>query len=178
MKYLLTAALLWAFMAQDARKSKGPSDAQLNRFVFLAVLEGLYEDSMPDEIVKEILSQNDKQEFLNFVKNCPICTPTLEAFRAYRLRAQFYYERKGEPYSDPRPAEVDALLEENSKNAKAHRYNTALDRLMKRYMSHRLDRLRLSDDERSSWKAALAKGQDKMSDYDHCPWCAGAADFK
>lgn len=173
MKYFAAFALV-AALVQD--KPKPPSDAALNRFVFFAVLEGLFEDGMPAETVDLILSKNDKGEYENFIYACPICTPSVEAFRAFQMRRQFYHGRKGEAYFDAKP---DPLFDEIAKQAQQKRYNKALDTLMQRYIKRRLDRLNLSADERAVWLAALKVGQEKMKNtYDHCPWCAGAADPK
>jgi hypothetical protein len=170
------ALALIVSLVQDQPKPQPPSTAALNRFVVFAVLEGLFEDGMPSETVELILSKNEKGEYENFVYACPICTPSVEAFRAFQMRRQFYHGRKGEAYFDARP---DALFDEIAKQSKQKRYNQALDALMRRYIRRRLDRLNLSADERAGWLAALKTGREQMkTDYDHCPWCAGAADPK
>ncbi len=169
-----TIILTLALLTQD--RPQAPSEAQLNRFVFFAVLEGLFEDALPEDAVKLILRQ-DKGEYVHFIKGCPICTPAVEAFRAYASRSTFYFERKGEAYLDKSPADLEPILKEIHEKKDQGHYNTGLDKLMKRFIARRLAAIPQAD--RPRWEAALKIGQEKMKNtYDHCPWCAGAADPK
>lgn len=175
MKHLLWGGLAVLAFAQDSRKA--PSEAELNRFVFFAVLEGAYEDGIGPDALDVILKKNEKGEYSNFIYECPICTPSVEAFRAFAQRQSYYYGRKGEAYFGPASEETRKLMKEIVAGGQSDRYNKALDALMKRYISRRLDSLKLSDADRAVWLKALKVGQEKMKNtYDHCPWCAGAAD--
>ena len=55
------------------------------RLVFFAVLQGLYEDGVSDEVVNSIVPPDKKgREKMrhSFVLDCPLCQPTYEAFCA------------------------------------------------------------------------------------------------
>src|SRR6185503_13812885 len=74
-----------------------------DHWIFFAVLEGLFADAPSEEIVKKVLELDDKTgRYANFVYACGICNPTVEAFRAYRLRDRYSYGRKGDMVGEPR----------------------------------------------------------------------------
>src|SRR5260221_7841590 len=67
------------------------------RLVFFAVLQGLYEDGVSDEVVNSIVPADKKgREKMrhSFVLDCPLCQPAYEAFCAYQSRPRFLDEGK------------------------------------------------------------------------------------
>lgn len=66
--------------AEDIRVS------ETRRFIFFAVLEGLYNDGLSDASVSAILGDDIKD---NFVISCPICIPTMDAIYFYVDRPTF-----------------------------------------------------------------------------------------
>ena len=60
---------------------------EFNRFLFFAVLEGLYEDGVSQPVVDRILERDKPPgRYANFVYSCPICSPVVDAFRAFSRR--------------------------------------------------------------------------------------------
>src|SRR5215510_1021464 len=103
MRTLLFAALLLAVgghtLGDEPAKTK-PTAAKVTdwkadpacRLVFFAVLEGLYEDGVSDEIVNNIVPPDKKgREKMrrSFVLDCPLCQPAFEAFCVYQARPKF-----------------------------------------------------------------------------------------
>lgn len=108
MRILLIAAL--ALTASQAASAHEPRKAEAGqkstvvkdwkadpacRLVFFAVLQGLYEDGVSDEVVNSIVPPDKKgREKMrhSFVLDCPLCQPTFEAFCAYQARPRFLGE--------------------------------------------------------------------------------------
>jgi hypothetical protein len=62
------------------------------RLVFHAVLEGLYEDGVTDDVVNNIVppdKQGREKMRRSFVLDCPLCQPAFEAFCVYQRRPKF-----------------------------------------------------------------------------------------
>src|SRR4051812_4563945 len=62
------------------------------RLVFFAVLQGLYEDGVGDDVVNSVVPPGKKgREKMrhSFVLDCPLCQPAYEAFCAYQARPRF-----------------------------------------------------------------------------------------
>ena len=83
-----------ALQQPDGADRKHLAD-EFDRMIFYAVLEGLYEDGVSNEAVDIVLLKDPTSgSYAHFVYGCPICAPTIDAFRMYRARPQFY-SRKG-----------------------------------------------------------------------------------
>src|SRR5713101_4867730 len=65
-----------------------------SRFIFYSVLEGLYEDGLSNKDVEQILMKKEKQSYFHFISACPICTATVRALEAYRVRPEYLYISK------------------------------------------------------------------------------------
>ncbi|KAF0240276.1 MAG: hypothetical protein FD180_4998 [Planctomycetota bacterium] len=171
-----------------ARASEVAED-ELNRFIFLAVFEGLMSDSVPDDVVEQVLhpkgiKSNPARDFPNFVYACPICSPAVEAFRAWAGRRSFYYGRKGDPYvSECRlPEDIRASL---FADAAAER-RAGIQKLVGRFVVRRFETLRLNDAELARWREAIARASkrgaellksqhyDTQDGMEKCPSCEGA----
>ena len=63
------------------------------QMVFFAVLEGLYTDGVPDDVIEAVVSPPEKPGAAplarNFVPQCPLCHPVYEAFALYQKRPTF-----------------------------------------------------------------------------------------
>ncbi len=161
------------------------ADQELWDFVFFAVLEGLFEDRVPDDIVKRILEKGDRKNFIHFVYACPLCMPSIEAYQAFLLREKYFYARKaGAHLGDTRlPKDLLGALGEKD----TAKFREGHQKLTGRFVRQRLERLRLTKDELIEWtdrleegrkrgmgmlEAARAQGQDLG--LLKCPTCEGA----
>jgi hypothetical protein len=161
---------------QRARKFEG------DHWIFFAVLEGLFADGVPDEIVAKILEPEEKGgRHANFVYGCGICNPSLEAFRAYLARHKYAYGRKGDMVGEPAlPAELTSLLSDTTAEAR----RAGLHLLIQRYVQRRAQLLRLTEQERTGLMDDFAErrkqGMEMLRSaklpWKECPSCEGTYD--
>lgn len=127
----------------------------VGRTLFFAVLEGLYEDGADDEVVDRVLALDPQTSGpRHFVPGCPICVPTLDAFRVYRSRAPFH-GRKFETNTFGPGLASD--LRQHLLDADEKVFGAALQELVQRWTERRLALLRLTDEERARWSIDLAE---------------------
>ena len=169
----------------------GPPDEEgfdpVHRTIFHAVLEGLYEDGVSTALVKVMLEKDGKTGMpLHLVYTCPICDPALDALRVYENRTNFHYKgRRGDTFGKGMAADVAADFSSGDRK----RQFAAMQKTIDRWISARLDLMRLTGEERAAWKQALAvrrkKGMENMkklqtsgayADAESCPVCEGAVD--
>lgn len=169
----------------------GPPDEEgfdpVHRTIFHAVLEGLYEDGVSTELVKVMLEQDGKSGMpLHLVYSCPICDPVLDALRVYEHRTNFHYKgRRDDTFGAGMPKEIAADFRSGDRK----RQFAAMQKSIDRWVSARLDLMRLTDAERAQWKQALEerrkKGMESMkklqssgayANTEKCPVCDGAND--
>ncbi|MCK6482142.1 MAG: hypothetical protein L6R43_18940, partial [Planctomycetes bacterium] len=142
------------------------------------------EDGVPDTAVEMVLQKDAGGRYRNFVYACPVCTPVLEAFRAYALRKEYQYGRKGDAYRADAVAEAVrpavARLEDGDIRARG----AALQSLVERAVSRGMERRRLAGEERSRLQEALKIGMKRGTEslrsgaspgfaHDACPSCDG-----
>ena len=158
-----------------------------DRFLFFATFEGLCEDSIPEAAVKAALEQDAKGHYVNFVYGCPVCLPVIEGFRAYALRSQIQYSRKGPEFFLLGGGEDDSSKGFATRLAADDRADrgAALHGLVERWTQRHMDRLRLTDEERAQWRQSFAEGRKKGMGalpksegfgFKSCPSCDGAAE--
>jgi len=160
------------------------------QLVFFAVLEGLYSDGVPDDIVDIVLgvrAQTKGPQFdTHFVYCCPLCHPAYEAFRLYRSRQPFYGRKDSADTMGP------GLEPSVARKLRSDRVNDrleALHGLIKRWVTLRLDTMRLTGKEKDDWAERLAirrkLGMEsleksnfagKKAGYKGCAICDGSAD--
>jgi len=184
MRLLTAVAVAAALLAPGTEKPKVPAPT-LDRFLFLATFEGLCEDSISDAAAKAALEQYEKGRYVNFVYACPVCSPVVEGFRAYLLRREIYYARKGDPFLGGGEDDVSrGLAGRLAAEDRADR-GAALHDLVARWTERHMERLRLTDAERAEWRQQFAQGRKKgMSQlpnsegfsFKSCPSCDGAAE--
>ena len=161
-----------------------PGGAPFCRFLFFATLEGACEDALSEDAVKVILEKDEKGHYRHFVYACPVCSPVVEGLRAYAMRQEFYYSRKGDPMvDDSRPSAVVDMAG-RLVNGEAAAKGAALKFLVERWVNRRMDRLRLTEAERAEWLQAMKIGRKKgmgslpqSAGFEHksCPSCDGAS---
>lgn len=156
--------------------------------IFFAVLEGLYRDGVQNEVVDRIIAVDEKTGWPeNFVYSCPICTPAFDAFRAYRQRPGF--SGKKLPMDSFGPGLSEEMVERIGSWDIALRH-AAIQELVGGWIRHRMDDLRLSEEERGGWQQEMEKrrkiGMGFLQDYrEHglgrtyaamkaCPFCDAA----
>ena len=190
MRKWMAAAVLSVLAAATAARGGGeapgiePGGPALDRFLFFAVLEGACEDALPDEAAKAALAQDGKGRYRHFVYACPVCSPVVEALRAYAMRQDFYYSRKGDPMVDDRNPSPVADLAGRLAGKEPKAQGAALKALVERWVKRRMERLRLTDLEKARWQQAMEEGRKKgmsglprSEGFEHrsCPSCDGAS---
>jgi hypothetical protein len=148
--------MLIATTAADADKAaaKPPRFTPHHRTLFFAVFEGLYEDGLSNEDVDRILMpEQGTTQPMHFIYGCPICDPALDALRAYRARPKLHYKNLNNDSfgQGPDPAVSKALASDDFKT----RFD-AIQKLIQRWVSRRLDLMRLTAQERAQWALAIA----------------------
>ena len=185
----LAAVLAAGAAGTAAFAGHGPTEVKVggfefNRFLFFAVLEGACEDNPGDRAVDAILETDEKGHYRNFVYACPVCHPVIDALRAFRMRNQYYYAHKGDPLVDDLAASPVAALSGRILGTDPAARGAALHDLVGRWVSRRMDRLRLDEEQRRAWRQAMAIGRkegmgglDRSEGFQHksCPSCDGAA---
>jgi hypothetical protein len=154
---LLTSGLIVGSMAHGAepspRRATVWNEDTYSQAVFFAVLEGLYRDGVPSEVVDLALAgdaatgQSD-----HFVYACPLCTPAREAFRLYRRRP--YFESLKMPKNTFGPG-IPAQVVERLRNPEKQQRLDALQGLIETWVARRMDSLRLTAEERREWQEAM-----------------------
>lgn len=137
------------------------ADPELQRFLMMSVLDGLYEMSIPDEIVDKLLSRDSKTGLpYSFIAGCPICNSCYDALALYRVRPA----RVDGPrdFSQGQEASLIAAL---SSDEPAQR-TSAFSLWVKQNMKDRLAKTSWSADERAAWQirfeAAARVGQQAL----------------
>lgn len=125
--------------------------------VFFAVLEGLYQDGVSNDAVDQILlSDPDSGRYVHFVYGCPICTAGLDALRTYRNRAPFYARKR---YSDTLGTGLSAETMQRLASEDIQVRLSAIEELVRSWVSRRLDGMRLTPEERGQWTLDLELGR-------------------
>ncbi len=155
--------------------------------LFFAVLEGLYRDGVDSALVDRVIEVDLESSYpKNFVQGCPICMPALDAFRLYRARPRFLSSKVGSDTFGPglASAERGQLLGADPSQRRA-----TIQTLIERWVTERMDRLRLDQAERARWRQALEErrkqgmatleglrdsGAAAYRDMKACPLCDGA----
>jgi hypothetical protein len=179
---LLSLALLAIVSVSCGREdapAQAPSERKLTegdrtRFVYFAVLEGLWEEGA-DRPMPEALLNNPWKVF---VPKCPICMPVMEACRSYvkDIPRIVVADASGTGF----PNEVKTGLKSSDRAAQLK----ALESMVQRYVSRRFDRTVMNPDERTGMTNLLLMGKKtgmtmkEQSFGDFCPSCNGATNPK
>jgi len=129
---------------------------ETRRFIFYAVLEGLYEDGVSNLDVDQILMRREHESYFHFIYACPICTSTIWALQAYRSRPEGFYSLKmgrSATFGPGLPEDIQKQL--YSENP--HERLTAINTLVKKWMDRRIEQSHLSEPARKELLESLEK---------------------
>lgn len=158
-----------------------------HRFIFYAVLEGVYEEGFSEETVSTLLGEKGTE---HFVIGCPICEPAYDALHAYRDAPKFTSKKVsqkgfGTGLSDEERALVSGTVEDRRKFIRT---------LVSRWIEARFSLLKLPEDREKALRESLRKMSEKgtallenfkkggngdllskvYADWEFCPSCSGA----
>jgi hypothetical protein len=134
---------------------------EFHRLVYFAVLEGLYTDGVPDDVVEALMIEEEGTPAL-FVYACPICNPALDAFITYRARPVWtHYKGLHDTFGRgfPEPSRARAL--DASKSVRLE----LLNGMIQGWIARRLESMRLTPDELARWKEGFEVRRKKGMSY-------------
>ena len=166
MRTLLLAALALAAGAtttggEPAKPKAGPvkvADWKADpacRLVFHAVLEGLYEDGVTDDVVNNIVPPDKagrEKMRRSFVLGCPLCQPVFEAFCAYQSRPKVSDGGKETAFGKGLPEAVKKGLLSDTLSTRL----IALRGPVRGWVEARLRSMKLTAQERQRWWEEIA----------------------
>jgi hypothetical protein len=120
------------------------------RLVFHAVLQGLYEDGVTDDVVNNIVppdKQGREKMRRSFVLDCPLCQPAFEAFCVYQSRPKFSDGSKASTFGKGLPEAVQKGLLSDSLPTRL----TTLRGPIRNWVEARLRSMKLTAAERRKW---------------------------
>lgn len=175
--------------ALEPRAGYEPWKPDGERFLFHAVLEGLYADGVSNEVVDALLELDADLGWPRFfIYGCPICMPAFNAFRAYRARPEFFGDKQGrDTFGAGLPEHVRANLLTDDLPVRV----LALQARVSVWVERRVNALRLDERERGMLEERLGarrkQGLNLLRDYrrdertaavyahmESCPFCDGA----
>jgi hypothetical protein len=159
---LLITLLTFAASSTSVRAAGGDFDESY-RFIFYAVLEGCYEDGISTEDVSQILLRATNSWYSHFIYACPICTPTVHALEAYQSRPKHFSALKTSVNTFG-PG-VSPEVKKQLYSSKPEDRLTAINTLMKGWVSRRIALLRLTDAERKELEKKLGEMREKGNGY-------------
>ncbi len=158
-------------------------ESRASQLVFFSVLEGLYRDGVSNDVVDLIIPPGAKGQPKfdkeHFVYACPLCHPAFEAFRLYRQREPFFGLKA--PVDTFGPG-LDPALTAGLRSPDAGQRRHAIQGLISRWVSQRLDMMRLSATEREAITRDMEEGRRQGMDSlkqasqtrTNCPICDGS----
>ena len=167
----------------EGTKKASWAQSRASQLVFFAVLEGLYGDGMSNDEVDLIIppGQDRRPTFdrEHFVYACPLCHPAYEALVLYRQRPSFFGMKA--PVDNFGPG-LDAALVKGLRSPDATRRREVIEGLIHRWVTKRLELMRLSTAERQAITLELEEGRKqgmgmlKQSSQTrtNCPICDGS----
>lgn len=159
------------------------------KFVFLSVLEGLYTDNVPNEIVDRIIPPSEAGALPNihehFVYGCPLCSPTFYAFLTYRQRPPVPFLKNLEPVYDLEQTSLDNDFMERLASSDRKVRMAALQELINSWIARGMEASTLSASEKAALAEGIRKGRergmgllkqskDSNSKMNRCAVCEGA----
>jgi hypothetical protein len=159
----LFITLLTVTAGSTSLRAAGTDFDDSYRFIFYAVLEGCYQDGLSNDDVAQILLRGTNNYYSQFIYACPICTPTIHALEAYQSRPRHFYGLKTDKttFGEGLSPEVKKQLY----SEKAEDRLTAINTLMKGWVSRRIALLRLTDSERKELEKKLGEMREKGNSY-------------
>ena len=141
------------------------SDADRSRFLFMAVLEGLWEEGPDPRLFKPLLDQ----PLQHFVPKCPLCTPVAHSIRTY-------VETSDVPVFGARGSGFPPALADGLRSPDRAKRLKALEDLVARYVLRR----GAGEGMRKYLEAGKQEGMALMEPGfgEACPSCSGATRVK
>ncbi|MBT9582443.1 hypothetical protein IV102_03770 [bacterium] len=140
------------------------SDPELEKFLMISVLDGLYELHLPDQVVDKLLARDPQTQMpYSFIYGCPVCHSCYDALALYRIRPT----RLGHTVDSPQNRDFggtvpDQIVAELGSDDPARRTATFAV-LVKQIIKKRLAETSWNDAQRQSWQlrfeAAARVGQ-------------------
>jgi hypothetical protein len=162
---LLAAAILGCHASAGARPAP-PVEAKASdgrwqddpvcRMVFFAVLEGLYEDGVPTEVVDLVVPRGETGDDAVkhcFVIRCPLCNPVYEAFRLYQVRKPFASDPERADTFRRKPVAPETVP--SLRSSDVYTRIRAMGGLVQPWIERRLESMRLTEAERVDWRGKL-----------------------
>jgi len=119
------------------------------RFIYFAVLEGLYEDGVANDVVDSLTKTDASGMPELFVWSCPLCMPAFSAFKEYRERRMLDgFKSRADTFG---PGLSEVVREAALAPYKSDRFET-LGKLVERYIERRMKLLRFTEHELSEWR--------------------------
>ncbi len=129
------------------------------RLIFHAVLRGLYEDGVRDDVIAR-LTRTDAATGMpySFVYACPVCMPAFNALRVYAARPAFYGDKMGATTFGPGlPGELRArLLSEDGP-----RHRAAIQEIIGGWLAKHIDAMKPTPEERTALDTELEELSEK-----------------
>ena len=127
------------------------------QLVFFAVLEGLYTDGVPDEVVDLIVppeAEKDGKIERCFVFRCPMCHAAYEAFVLYQRRQAFNGSNEAKStFGD----DFDRTIIESLKSDEASTRVMAMGKLIRPWIDRKINSLKMTDSERDALVAKMLR---------------------
>lgn len=157
--FVLSASAHGAEPELEKHTAEGPwTQIESSRIIFFAVLQGLYEDGVSNEMVDCVIppDENGKPQYgTHFVYACPLCMPAFEALKIYRKREPFQgLKLGGDTLGKGLPMEVVQKLQSDDLNERL----PAIQGLIEQWVRRHLDKLDLTDDERQRIAGQMEMG--------------------
>ena len=135
---------------------------EAHRFIFMAVLEGYYEDGVSRADVNRILKQEPGQGPDHFIYACPLCTAVFQASQVYANRPDFSMYKPSTLNQITEATFGDGLSAEIQSGLASEAVETRLETLFKLvsvWVSRRLERSSMSPAERATLLAEFEAGK-------------------
>lgn len=125
------------------------------QLVFFAVIEGLYTDGVPDEVVDLIVppkdEENDSVERC-FVFRCPMCHAAYEAFVLYQRRQAFNGSNEAKSTFGK---DFDITILDNLRSDSAERRVKAMGNLIRPWIDRKINSIEMTDAKRDALVAKM-----------------------
>ena len=154
----------FALVGAENRPTNNPPrnwpESRSSQLIFFAVLEGLYRDGVPNSDVDLIIppGKDGGATFTpeHFVYACPLCHPAFEALRLYRQRQEFFgLKARINEFGPGLSGEIAAQV----RNPDPTQRRQAVEKLISRWVSERLEMMRLTKDEREAITREIEQGR-------------------
>ena len=163
------AAALGLRSAETPPGSNAPKSwpkTRAGQLIFFAVVEGLYRDGVANSDVDLIIPPGKRGQATFdkevFVYACPLCHPAFEAFRLYRQREPIFglkrvLETKDD--ADTFGPGLDEMVKSRLRSQNPDERRKAVEELISRWVSQRLEMMRLTAAERGEITREIERGR-------------------